>query len=547
MDEIKKLKKKIKEDEKSLKTNLAKKFKKTKDNFKLEKEKTSKRELWKLIKAQIKRYESWCNAHHKILKMTGLARILGVSDKTAKKYYELYAGGKNLEYYFKSSRPHNSKLELKHKIIDAIARSIERTDKHLGEKVLLTLRDLVEDAMIDLKITNPPAYSTIHSWIRNIHWIDYKYASRRRRIILKRVQIIKERLEENKIKLWALRKAMALKSKEKLIIELTNTISKEIEEKEQDKNKLSKPGVFVQWDGSQDTIFKNVKANRLQVVDTTGYLYSMRYTKSETNKAYRIALSELLKVTRPSFIMCDRRKGVDPADHGALIAGICKNLGITILASSNPNHKALVEKNHGLLRSLASLHFSRQKVKSIKRADQDSAKICKKFNERHKYKKPNYNGKRVSNEIIEFIQTDGIQLVKPENSSFIVFEKNAYELLNSEGSKIKIDLNDVYVVGRLKEAVMVLHRNSLYRAIKVPEMDLTTKALLSNVFRTNLKNKEIIVMNPQSMEAWIRSQTAAIYKIAAKDVKEKYQAKMEELFLENQNLLKDLNKKVGKR
>ena len=299
------------------------------------------------------------------------------------------------------------------------------------------------------------------------------------------------------------------------------------------------PGTIIQWDGGEDIVYQNKKVNRTQVVDITGYSYATIYTKQETNKAYKQALYETLKQTRCAVILADKRKGVDPSDERAKVAAIIRNLNITIIPSSDANHKALVEKDHGLMRSKAYLYFSKHHVQTLEQAQKIASILNKRFNAKYNYSKPKYNGEKVSQEILNFILWDH-EIVKPYSSRFVKFDKNAYELIENE-KPVFLDTSDIYVVGKKGNEVKVLFKNKLYKTKQIPKINLTSKEFANSMIRDKFRKNNLIVMTPESMKFWIESETKSLASHINQKIKIKYQDKMASLFQENIQLKEKLS------
>ncbi|MCK5867046.1 MAG: hypothetical protein KAG14_01475, partial [Mycoplasmataceae bacterium] len=94
--------------------------------------------------------------------------------------------------------------------------------------------------------------------------------------------------------------------------------------------------------------YKKSTIYRMHVIDQkTLYSMGISFVKNENNFGYIKLLRQLLKHGKPSVIKADRRVGVDPAHEMALIANICRMLGITIDAKSDSTHKADMERLNG--------------------------------------------------------------------------------------------------------------------------------------------------------------------------------------------------------
>ena len=523
MEEIKDLENKIKKDKEKLEEYKSAKFKKNSTLNQREEQRKLRQKYWielkRIIKLVIKSYE----LQGKKLSMNMLGKLLGINPKTAKKYYDLILNNKELEYRTSQKPVWNAQVDLRFTVI-------ERTDKHMGRQVVVALSDLIDDVQEDLKPEKPLNYSTVHSWIRNNENFITKYSTKKRKHVLKMIRIISERIEKHKEQLKALKKVKAQNIKDVLVDQTQEFIKKQAIAKIP-KEKFMEPGTIIQWDGGQDLLYQNEVINRTQVVDITGYSYATIFTKRETNNAYKQALYTTLKQTRCIAILADKRKGVDPSDIGAEIGGIVRNLNITIIPSSDSNHKALVEKDHGLMRSKVYLDFSKHNVTTLEQARKRSKILNNKFNTKYNYKQPKYNGQRVPKEILDFILWDH-KTVLPDSNRFIRFNKNAYELIEN-GKPVLIDTSDVYVVGQKDNVVKVLFKNKLYQTRLIPKVDLTAKEFANSIIRDKFRKNSMIIMNSESLKFWLESETKSIMNNVNKKLKIKYQDKMTSLFKEN--------------
>ena len=530
MEEIKDLENKIKKDKEKLEEYKSAKFKKNSTLNQREEQRKLRQKYWielkRIIKLVIKSYE----LQGKKLSMNMLGKLLGINPKTAKKYYDIILNNKELEYRTSQKSVWNAQVDLRFTVIEMLHKAIERTDKHMGRQVVVALSDLIDDVQEDLKLEKPLNYSTVHSWIRNNENFITKYSTKKRKHFLKMIRIISERIEKHKEQLKALKKVKAQNIKDVLVDQTQEFIKKQAIAKIP-KEKFMEPGTIIQWDGGQDLLYQNEVINRTQVVDITGYSYATIFTKRESNNAYKQALYTTLKQTRCIAILADKRKGVDPSDIGAEIGGIVRNLNITIIPSSDSNHKALVEKDHGLMRSKVYLDFSKHNVTTLEQARKRSKILNNKFNTKYNYKQPKYNGQRVPKEILDFILWDH-KTVLPDSNRFIRFNKNAYELIEN-GKPVLIDTSDVYVVGQKDNVVKVLFKNKLYQTRLIPKVDLTAKEFANSIIRDKFRKNSMIVMNSESLKFWLESETKSIMNNVNKKLKIKYQDKMTSLFKEN--------------
>ena len=434
------------------------------------------------------------------INFTKLASLLGKDRKTVRKYFNARIQKKEIIHGNKNKRSNNSVNDwIREKYIHEIDKLVSETsvflskDKNKPKKVLLVLTQVCDEVDKLFKPRDRVNISTIRKWLRDDGEMIFKYSTKARKSnlasrkrILKQIETNNELLRTNKLK-------HAIESKE-----ITNhysiTPEKEIED---DKKYRPDAGLIIQWDGSYDDGYNGKKFLRVQAVDSRGFSYGISYAKHETNKGYIEVLAKTLKHTYPRIILADRRRGIDPSQLGALVAAICINLGITIIASSDSNNKPVIEKINGLMHSHTSIYFYKNNIKTLKGAKDVEDDINKKYNEFYNYH-PVKNAELVSDKIIEFIKSD-IAVEVTDNPQFIRFKKGAYQLV--EDSKIiNHDIGVPIVIGKINGIIKALWNKKLYNTVKLHDAELKTSYLARSIMKDKLRNNGIVVMNTESFD-----------------------------------------------
>ncbi len=460
----------------------------------------------------------------KKIEWAALGKTINKDPRTAKKLYLAWENNQKIVHGNRLREPINkTKDYIKEKYLQGILDLIQECNNFLnpdGSKTLLVLTHIIPKIEKSIPVNQRVNISTIRKWIRLNPKYLFKYTSKARRNIMNKIITIRKQIEDTKQKLSNLK-----------IYEGMRRISfsrgenvQEIVSVSKDGVKVAKPqvGTVVQWDGSYDDGYNGQKFLRIQCVDVHGYSYGISYDRHEKNKGYKEVLVKMLSITNPYVIFADRRKGVDPADIGALVAGICFNLGIIIIASSVSNDKALIEKINGLMHSFSAIHFTENNIKTLKEVKACENILNEEYNEFYNCEKPKYNGKRISNEILEFLAED-LEVVVGDNPQFLRYKKAAYQLVKN-GKIVKHPENSSIIFGKYNGAVKVLFKNELYETIKLDNADLKTSYLAKSFMRKKLINNSIIVVNNESFDYLMKEAVTSIERSVEKKSKLKYQS-----------------------
>ena len=329
--------------------------------------------------------------------------------------------------------PHNKTLDSKRiELINKFDELIELIYKFHGQKVPLTVSAIFHFLGLEYNFMNktlPVGQRAFLKWISGEYkFFISKFTNKMKRKIMKKLNSIKS------------------KSVEPLIVE--QDPFQTIKRKGSPFRELGKPGTILQWDGSQEMFYKKSTLYRMHVIDQkTLYSMGISFVKHENNFGYIKLLRQLLKHGKPSIIKADRRVGVDPAHEMALVANVCRMLGIIIHAKSDSTHKADMERLNGPSHSYFNAMAAIKDYKTIKSLNEKEEEITKDFNKYFKKDKPDFSHLEQITELEnKMLNMENLKVIKFNSEEAIIFEKQVYSPYDSEGKKVGLSRFDKGIV-----------------------------------------------------------------------------------------------------
>ena len=331
----------------------------------------------------------------------------------------------------------------------------------------------------------------------------HKAIIRKKKLLISKIDALKKRFEKFEVENDEM---MIQKDKEK-----TKEEEKVKREKRNPRLVDVLPGEIVEADGSFDPLYKGKTICRIQISDSkTSDVMAINFEKQETNKSYIEAIKQMLDLGIPKIWLCDLRKGVDPSDDGAFVALLLQNLGITINANSNSNHKAVVESSNGNAHSFFAIEFAVENIRTLKEAKSRQIELKKEFNliNGRKEKIDYSHLKQLTQRQRDFIHGD-MDKLKIKLSDGIYYKKKGYIAVDQNDKPIYIQRGEFVLISKLKNNKFQIWINGVIYDLKnvtdkVEMADMTFEQIFEDIKdRTFIKNN-VAMMNNETLQYLIK-------------------------------------------
>ena len=438
----------------------------------------------------------------------------GIDKRTFKKRASEYkAFGKLKNHGNKGKAPHN-KISSKdiEKMLNLFDKMLLKIERHHRSTVPMTIQALyffLIDEYEELGIPFPIKQSSFYNFVTRKYRLYFSnYSDKSTRQLIKKIIRLKHKIK-------AMQEAFK-KAKRNLESEtITNEVFAPSESitakyKPSPLRSVGRPGECIMWDGSMDYYHNGKTVTRMHAIDQkTLYTMGLSFVKNENNKGYKNLINTITKAGIPNVIKCDKRKGVDPKDEGALIAIICKFLGITLIADSNSTHKADIEKMNGNMHALIAGYCALNKITSISDLQKQTNEITTLTNRYFNYPKPDFSHLRqLSKKQRKFFSKDLVQL-KIMALDGIVYGNSAYVAIDSKGKEIMLPRFTWSLIAVDDDIPRQIHTdNGIFKLIRInKELKASSVLALSKSWEAREKhfiNNSVMIANRETIATLIK-------------------------------------------